>query len=145
MNACRDATTAAAPAFAFPPGNHLEESDMRSMLLAAAGVLAAIAAPAQAQVSQSDGFTVAQSGQIAGSPIFRGCSSGRHERGRAGCNGVTVLDVYGGDWARWNNRSFEPGSYNDWWHDRPDRAFPRWMQSNQNCDRMWWSGGGWRC
>jgi hypothetical protein len=36
---------------------------------------------------------------------------------------------------------------NDWWNDRPDRAFPRWVQHNQNCtpDRMWWSGSGWHC
>jgi len=43
------------------------------------------------------------------------------------------------------NRSWEADSYNDWWHDRPDRAYPRWMTHNENCDRIWWSGGGWRC
>src|SRR4030095_15325620 len=25
-------------------------------------------------------------------------------------------------------------SFNDWWHDRPDRAYPAWMRNNQNCD-----------
>ena len=35
--------------------------------------------------------------------------------------------------------------FNDWWHDRPDRAYPRWIGNNQNCERLWWSGGGWRC
>jgi hypothetical protein len=35
--------------------------------------------------------------------------------------------------------------FNDWWHDRPDRAFPRWVGNNQNCQRRWWSGGDWRC
>ena len=45
------------------------------------------------------------------------------------------------------NRSFDPDRWNDWWHERPERAFPRWVWRNQNCteDRMWWSGGGWRC
>ena len=45
------------------------------------------------------------------------------------------------------NRSFDEHKWNDWWHDRPDRSFPRWVQNNQNCtpDRMWWSGAGWRC
>ena len=43
------------------------------------------------------------------------------------------------------NRSFDPDKWNDWWHDRPDRAFPRWMQNNQNCERIWYSGAGWRC
>ena len=53
--------------------------------------------------------------------------------------------VDGGEWALYNNRSWEPDSYNDWWHDRPDRAYPRWMLSNQNCERKWWSGSGWKC
>jgi hypothetical protein len=50
-------------------------------------------------------------------------------------------------WAVYNNRSWDPDSYNDWWHDRPDRAYPRWVQHNENCtpDRMWWSGSGWHC
>ena len=45
------------------------------------------------------------------------------------------------------NRSFSPDKWNDWWHERPERAFPRWVWRNQNCteDRMWWSGAGWRC
>jgi len=45
------------------------------------------------------------------------------------------------------NRSFDPDKWNDWWHERPERAFPRWVWRNQNCteDRMWWSGAGWRC
>ena len=41
--------------------------------------------------------------------------------------------------------AWRANSYNDWWHDRPERSFPRWMANNQNCQRMWWSGGGWRC
>jgi hypothetical protein len=36
-------------------------------------------------------------------------------------------------------------SFNDWWHDRPDRAFPRWVAGNAKCERLWWSGSGWRC
>jgi hypothetical protein len=38
------------------------------------------------------------------------------------------------------NRSFDPDKWNDWWHDRPDRAFPRWMSRNQGCERPWYSG-----
>ncbi len=82
---------------------------------------------------------------------FDGCStrgdrhSGR-DRDFSAC-GSAFTDWYGGEWALYNNRSWEPDSYNDWWHDRPDRAFPRWVQHNQNCteDRMWWSGSGWHC
>lgn len=36
-------------------------------------------------------------------------------------------------------------SFNDWWHDRPDRAYPRWVQNNQNCERKWWGGDTLRC
>ena len=36
-------------------------------------------------------------------------------------------------------------SFNDWWHDRPDRAFPRWVANNRDCQRLYWAGGGWRC
>jgi hypothetical protein len=55
-----------------------------------------------------------------------------------------------GDWALYNNRTWEPDSYNDWWNDRPDRAFPRWVleqHARGTCepDRMWWSGSGWHC
>jgi len=55
-----------------------------------------------------------------------------------------------GEWALYNNHSWDPDSYNDWWNDRPDRAYPRWVQEQRErgtCDpdRMWWSGSGWHC
>ena len=65
--------------------------------------------------------------------------------------GFGYIDAYAdGDWAMANNRSWNSDSFNDWWHDRPDRAYPRWVQEQQRsgtCDerRMWWSGSGWRC
>ena len=48
------------------------------------------------------------------------------------------------------NRSFNPDLWNDWWHERPSRAYPRWVQDAQargTCEpeRMWWSGSGWHC
>ena len=71
---------------------------------------------------------------------------GDHRRGRRN-DTVVVGDLgyYGGEWALYNNRSFESDSYNDWWHDRPDRAYPRWMSNNQDCQRQYWTGNGWRC
>jgi hypothetical protein len=71
---------------------------------------------------------------------------GDRDRGRRS-DTVVVGDFgyYGGDWALNNNRSFESDSYNDWWHDRPDRAYPRWMSQNQDCQRQYWTGAGWRC
>ena len=69
--------------------------------------------------------------------------------GRFGCfgDGWAYAD---GQWALYNNRSWESDSYNDWWHDRPDRAYPRWvteqrMRGTCDPDRMWWSGNGWHC
>jgi hypothetical protein len=37
------------------------------------------------------------------------------------------------------NRSFDADKWNDWWHERPERAFPRWMSRNQDCARRWYS------
>ncbi len=125
---------------------------MKTMVLGCALTFAAVAAsaaPAQAMDRAPGGFSGSASGPAAGSPFPRGCFDGRrgdrHHRQGGRCAGNVVLDVYGGEWALYNNRTWEADSYNDWWHDRPDRAFPRWVQHNENCERLWWSGGGWRC
>lgn len=67
--------------------------------------------------------------------------------GPRGARGTVYVNSFGAPegWALYNNRSFAPDSYNGWWHDRPDRSMPRWMSQNENCERRWWSGGGWRC
>ncbi len=123
---------------------------MRTMLLAAAVSLAAMvlpAAPAQAQVQSGSVFHAGSMGAA-----DRGFRDGRHDgrndrRDRRRSRDSVVIGDWGWygdrDWAAQNN--WDPNSYNDWWHDRPDRSFPRWVQSNQNCERVWWSGGGWRC
>ena len=57
-------------------------------------------------------------------------------------DGVVFYDnyrEYQGDTA------WRPDSFNVWWHERPERSLQRWLQNNQNCQRLWWSGGGWRC
>lgn len=116
---------------------------MHRFLLVAAAPLAALvlsAAPAGAQsfapkpgVSADFGVSVHRDGK-------------RHDRRRHRGDFDTVFVVGSSEgWTFYNNRTFQSDSYNDWWHDRPDRAFPRWMQSNQNCDRVWWGGGVWRC
>ena len=80
---------------------------------------------------------------------FCGQVRGRHDggfRGASACGGGGVFaDWYGGEWAYYNNRSWESDSYNDWWHDRPDRAYPAWMRHNENCDRRWFAGDTLRC
>ena len=115
---------------------------MKSMLLAAATVIAATvltASPAQARNFRGSSVTT---GQAPGQPSFA-CENLRDRRSRAVCDSATV--VYGGEWALYNNRSWEPDSYNDWWHDRPDRAYPAWMRHNQDCQRMWFTGDTLRC
>ena len=122
---------------------------MRTVLLAVAGLVAAAAvpsAPASAQSFADVGFTSPSAGQ---SPSFRRGGDGwrdgdrrRHRRGD-----TVIVDsggYYGGEWALHNNRGWEPDSYNDWWHERPERAFPRWMQTG-TCDRAWWAGNVLRC
>ena len=124
---------------------------MRNLLLATAAVLAAAAIPAfpaQAEGSGGRAFVGVPSGHGGtGVRVHHGFGGDRDRHRRDGrFNDEAAIGTWyeGGEWALYNNRSWEPDSYNDWWHDRPDRAFPRWVQ-NGSCERMWWSGGGWRC
>lgn len=73
--------------------------------------------------------------------------SGRRRGGhhREGNGDVAVAYGYGAggyyDYGDYDaNRSFDPNRWNDWWHDRPDRAYPRWMSRNRDCARRWYSG-----
>jgi hypothetical protein len=131
---------------------------MRRVALAVTAALAAISispAPVSAQQFTGQGFpSVGFTGNHhrafprAVAPDRRGFDcDGRHERHRRSDCGDTFFPWFGGEWALYNNRSWDSDSYNDWWHDRPDRAYPRWVRHNQGCDpeRMWWSGEGWHC
>jgi len=97
---------------------------------------------------------------IVGNPF--GCGrdgrDGRHDGGRhhhADHRRGVANDcgLFGASWGYYDpevNRSWDSDSYNDWWQDRPDRAYPRWVQEQQargTCDpdRVWWSGSGWHC
>ncbi|MFL5239025.1 MAG: hypothetical protein ACJ8EL_15770 [Rhizomicrobium sp.] len=131
---------------------------MRTIVLGVSASLAAVSllatAPAFSQHRALVGAPTAPADRFGLSSRSRGdlCRDSRGDRGgdrRGGrdvCRSDVVMDWYGGDWALYNNRSWAPDSYNDWWHDRPDRAYPRWIQHNENCspDRMWWSGS-WHC
>jgi hypothetical protein len=149
-------------------------SDMTRMLLAAAACVAALGAgtvSAQAQMfagyhgtpSAGSGFTRVEVGHDGrfGRGGFDNCFSsrdvrfsesgeGRHHgdgdgRHRGDRCGDGFIDYYGGEWALYNNRSFDSDSYNGWWHDRPDRAYPAWMRRNQDCQRPWFSGDTLTC
>ena len=112
---------------------------MRALLIAATAALAATAlpaAPASADPGPRSVFVSAPSSSFHGD--FRG---GRHDRRRhRGTDTVLVYDRgYQGDSA------WRAESYNDWWHERTERSYPRWMQNNQNCARKWWGGDTLRC
>jgi hypothetical protein len=55
-----------------------------------------------------------------------------------------LMETYGGEWALYNNRTWDSDSYNDWWHDQPMRSFPRWVTSGM-CERKWYSADTLRC
>ena len=139
---------------------------IRSLLISAA-LVAALVIPAEAHALDRSlsGVTV-HSGSRDGDHHWRGRDRGfpnafragsgcdnRRDRGRRDRRGHDgfACSGYGDYWSYYQpdiNRSWDSDSYNDWWHDRPDRAFPRWVQQhNEACEpgRMWWSGGGWRC
>jgi hypothetical protein len=134
-----------------------EDRDMTRSLLITAAALAAFIVPSQASALGKNAVSsvTVHSGSHHGFPRARdgggqfgnlGCDSqrGRHGRGGSSCT------VFADGWGYYDpdfNRSWDSDSYNDWWHDRPDRAFPRWVQHNEGCepDRLWWSGNGWHC
>ena len=123
------------------------------MLLCAAVAVAAVLPCTAAEAGDWSGANSAFTGTTqfvgsnrSGEHLFN--DRGRRDDRRGRRNGSVVVDslgYYGGEWALHNNRSFESDSYNDWWHDRPDRAYPRWMSQNQDCQRQYWTGAGWRC
>lgn len=118
---------------------------MHAMAFGLAAIAAvSLPASAPAQNFAPDGFTGRPPTSVHNG-FSRGDRDGDRRRHRRGGEVVVGTWVEGGEWALYNNRTFEPDSFNGWWHDRPDRAYPRWMSNNQNCERMWWSGGGWRC
>jgi hypothetical protein len=73
---------------------------------------------------------------------------GRHrddrDHRRHGHDGLVGGGYYGAGYEDYGdydgNRSFDPDKWNDWWHERPERAYPRWMSRNQDCQRPWYSG-----
>lgn len=113
---------------------------MKGALLTVAALLV-LGSSASAQMGFSSGSGGSRTGSSNG---FVGRPTpdrlGRHSHQGYGYGYYAYTDVG-------TNDAFDPSQYNDWWHDRPDRAYPRWVWHNQNCtpDRMWWSGAGWRC
>jgi hypothetical protein len=116
---------------------------MKGMLLAAAGGLAIMAFASGAQGRSVHRHTLNGVVQSQANQFDCGAAQSRRSRGVVVCDGFGGW--YGGEWALYNNRSWESDSYNDWWHDRPDRAYPAWMRRNQDCSRPWYSGDTLTC
>ena len=127
---------------------------MHAILLGIGASLAAIAlpaAPAAAEPVSGPALTAIPAGVTVhrGGPHHfgrdhqdRDRDRRRHRRGDT----VVIGDLGWNDgWALYNNRTFEHDSYNDWWHERPHRSYPSWVQNNNQCERMWQGGGVWRC
>ena len=112
---------------------------MRAMLLAASVVLAAAVPSAPAFAGDHSSGT-----PRFGVTVHRGDGGGHHRRGRDNAIVDSGGYYYGGEWALYNNRTWESDSYNDWWHDKPERSFPRWVTSGQ-CARQWYAADTLRC
>ena len=123
---------------------------MHRVLLGLA-LTASLTVPASAEgISATSGFSAVAAFGVSdsrGVHPFTGRPVSSHRRhvhvGDGRFNGGFWGGYYDGDYDA--NRSFDNEKWNDWWHDRPDRAFPRWMSQNQGCERLWYSGAGWRC
>ena len=109
------------------------------------------AVPAQAERWSEPGFVAAASVAVhRGSPnVFpRQWSDGgdrqRHDRRRHRRDRFDDT-VFIGDIYREDNPAWDPEGYNDWWHERRSRNTPRWVHNNQNCERQYSTGAGWKC
>src|SRR3954447_2532760 len=132
-----------------------EQRHMRMLIVTAASLAAFSAVPASAAHWSDPGFPAAASVTVhrgAGAFIADSRHHSRDRRDRDGRRDRRDFDTYGfGPWDYASdfdgNRAFDPDKYNDWWHERPWRAYPRWVQNNRDCtpDRMWQGGGVWRC
>jgi len=112
-------------------------------------MVAVLPIPVQAQRWSDSNFGAAASVKVHRGPAFGHGKPGRSDDRDHRRHDRRGDDFFGG-WGYYDsdlNRSWASDSYNDWWHDRPDRAFPRWVQHNDGCDegRVWQGGGVWRC
>jgi hypothetical protein len=129
---------------------------MHRVLLGAVAVVATrtAASPASAQgAAAASGFSGVSASRSFGGlraiPGGRDRGDFRHRGGHF--RHIHVADAFPAGWGYGGyddfdiNQSWEPDSFNDWWHDRPDRAYPRWMSRNRDCARQWYSGDTLTC
>jgi hypothetical protein len=114
---------------------------MRGVLLGLAASIVAVAIPVAPAEAQEQGFVSRPPKSFHGDFAFRHGDFDRRDRRRHRDDGTVF--VYDRDWQ--GDSAWRPESFNDWWHERPARSYPAWVQRNQDCQRKYWSGGGWRC
>jgi hypothetical protein len=117
---------------------------MRVLLGLAALAATVPGAPAQAQSFTTSAFGTANADSWVMTPPRAGNDRRRHHDVRVHRGIPAAAWAYGSGYNDYGdfdgNRSFDPDKWNDWWHDRPDRAYPQWMSRNQDCARRWYSG-----
>jgi hypothetical protein len=125
---------------------------MRAILLGIAAVAGAAgsSAPAAAERWSDAGFAAAANVSVhRAEPMAQNYRRGQWRNGdrRREARGRDRGPIFvGGDYPYVeDNPAWQPDGFNDWWHERPNRSSPRWVQNNGRCERMWWAGDGWRC
>ena len=118
---------------------------MRTLLLAIATLAIAVPTSTNAQSAPGTQFTARSgSGHHGGFGRHEGRRDGRHDGRRDRGHGDDVV-YYDGYREYQGDSAWKSDSFNDWWHDRPDRAYPRWVTANQNCERKWFAADTLRC
>ena len=125
---------------------------MRALLPITATALAAAmlattlpAAPALAKGGNGPAFSSGPTPSFSPTPDFRDPRGSvflrdrDRRRNRVSGDSFIYPPEYQGD-SVWRSDSF-----NDWWHERPNRSYPAWVQRNHDCQRQWWQGNVLTC
>ena len=121
---------------------------MRTLLLAVATLALAAPVPAAAQSAPGMQFSARSGSGHHGGGFDRRDGrrhDGRRDDGRRHRGHGDDVVYYDGYREYQGDSAWKSDSFNDWWHDRPDRAYPRWVANNQNCERKWFAGDTLRC
>ena len=133
---------------------------MKTMLLGLAATAAVIvpAVPARAERWSDANFVAAANVSVhrggsdsRNNSFGRQWTDGRDREGRRhdGRRDRDRFDdgIFVGGWGYYyeDNPAWQSEGFNDWWHDRSSRSQPRWVQNNQNCERQYSTGAGWKC
>jgi hypothetical protein len=113
---------------------------MRALLGLAALAAITSASPVQAQSFGAGSFALSSGGAVSTWSRAGRRHDGMRVRVHPG-EAAAYADLGYNDYGDFDgNRGFDPDKWNDWWHDRPDRAYPHWLTRNSDCARRWYSG-----